>query len=144
MAMNHKGSSHTGLYISTLELEKIREFYDAFWVFISDRRPIKIKESGRILTGAHRTLDGSPAFTFREGLMTARNDRSNQEGILLARVIECPVCGERAHSFRIRKVTDLRTVDAEFYHSTATCAGSITPEMSAAMDLLRLAVEEVA
>jgi hypothetical protein len=76
--------------------------------------------------------------------MTGRNDRSNYEGILLPRVIECPVCGERAHSFRIRRVTDLRTVDGEFYHGTATCAGSMTPDMPAAMDLLRLAVEEVA
>jgi hypothetical protein len=36
--------------------------------------------------------------------MTAPNDRSNHEGILLFRVIECPVCGEKAHSFRIRRV----------------------------------------
>ena len=66
--------------------------------------------------------------------MTARNDRSGYEGILLPRVIECPVCGERAHSFRIRTVTDLRTVDGEFYHRTATCAGSMTPDMPAAME----------
>ena len=76
--------------------------------------------------------------------MTAPNDRSNNEGILLLRVIECPVCGEKAHSFRIRKVMNLRTVDGEFYHNTATCAGSMTPDMPAAMDLLRLAVEGVA
>ena len=76
--------------------------------------------------------------------MTAPNDRSNHEGILLFRVIECPVCGEKAHSFRIHRVTNLRTVDGEFYHSTATCAGSMTPDMPAAMDLLRLAVEGVA
>ena len=76
--------------------------------------------------------------------MTARNDCSNYEGILLPRVIECPVCGERALSFRIRRVTDLRTVDGEFYHRTSTCSGSMTPDMPAAMDLLRLAVEEVA
>lgn len=73
--------------------------------------------------------------------MTAQNDRSKQEGILLHRVIECPVCGEKAPSFSIRRVINLRTVDAEFYHTTATCAGSMTPDMSAAMDLLRLAVE---
>ena len=73
--------------------------------------------------------------------MTARNDLSSQEGILLPRVIECPVCGERAHSFRIRRVTDLLTVHAEFYHRTATCAGSMTPDMPAAMDLLRLAAD---
>ncbi len=73
--------------------------------------------------------------------MTARNDRSNHEGILFPCVIECPVCGEKAHSFRIRRVMNLRTVDGEFYHRTATCAGSMTPDMPAAMDLLRLAVE---
>jgi hypothetical protein len=68
----------------------------------------------------------------------------DHKGILLPRVIECPVCGERAHSFRIRRVTGLLTVDGEFYHRTATCAGSMTPDMPAAMDLLRLAVEEAA
>ena len=73
--------------------------------------------------------------------MTARNERFNREGILLDRVIACPVCGENAHSFRIRRVLSLRTVDGEFYHRTATCSGSMTPDMSAAMDLLRLVVE---
>jgi hypothetical protein len=146
MAMSHKGSSHIGLYLSTLELEKVREFYEAFWALISDHRPITIKEGGRIPTGAdpQDRLDGSPPFSFRESIVNARNDRSNQEGILLPRVIECPVCGERAHSFRIRRVTDLRTIDGEFYHRTATCSGSITPDMPAAMDLLRLTVEGVA
>jgi hypothetical protein len=76
--------------------------------------------------------------------MTARNDRSNHEGILFLHVMECPVCGERAPSFRIRKVTDLHTVDGEFYHRTATCAGSMTLDKRTAMDLLRLAVEEFA
>jgi hypothetical protein len=76
--------------------------------------------------------------------MSVRNDRSIHEGIFLPRVIECPVCGKRAHSFRIRRVMNLRTVDGEFYHKSATCAGSMTPDMPAAMDLLRLAVEEVA
>jgi len=76
--------------------------------------------------------------------MSAQNDRSNHEGIFLPRVIECPVCGESAHSFRIRRVMNLRTVDGEFYHRKATCAGSMTPDMPAAMDLLRLAVEGVA
>ncbi len=73
--------------------------------------------------------------------MTVRNERSNHDGVFLHRVIACPVCGEKAHSFRIRRVLNLRTVDAEFYHRTATCAGSMTPDMPAAMDLLRLAVE---
>jgi hypothetical protein len=39
--MSYKGSSHIGLYLSTLDPNKISEFYDAFWVLISDRRPIK-------------------------------------------------------------------------------------------------------
>ena len=53
--MSYEGSSHIGLYLSTLDLDKIREFYEAFWVLISDRLPIKIKEGGRILTCAHHT-----------------------------------------------------------------------------------------
>ncbi len=36
--MNHQGSSHIGFYRSTLDLDKIREFYEAFWVLISNRR----------------------------------------------------------------------------------------------------------
>jgi hypothetical protein len=76
--------------------------------------------------------------------MTARNASPNHEGILLPCVIECAVCGEKAHSFRIRRVMNLRTVNAEFYHRTATCAGSMTPDLPAAMNLLRLAVEWVA
>jgi hypothetical protein len=76
--------------------------------------------------------------------MTGDNDHFDHEGILLHRVIECPVCGEKAHSFRIRRVINLRSVDGEFYHRTATCAGSMMPDMPAAMDLLRLAVERAA
>jgi hypothetical protein len=38
MAMNRKGFSQIGLYFSTLNPDKIREFYEAFWVLISDRR----------------------------------------------------------------------------------------------------------
>jgi hypothetical protein len=76
--------------------------------------------------------------------MSVWNDRSSHEGLFLPRVIECPVCGEKARSFRIRRVMNLRTVVGEFYHRTATCAGSMTPDMPAAMDLLRLAVEGVA
>jgi len=52
--MSYEGSSHVGLYLSTLDLDKIREFYEAFWVLISDRLPIKIKEGGRLHTCAHR------------------------------------------------------------------------------------------
>lgn len=76
--------------------------------------------------------------------MTAGSSRLNREGIFLDRVIACPVCGENAHSFRIRRVMSLRTVDGEFYHQTATCSGSMTPDMPAAMDLLRLVVEGAA
>jgi hypothetical protein len=72
--------------------------------------------------------------------MTASNDHFNREGILLHCIIECPVCGEKAPSFRTRRVMNLRTVNGEFYHRTATCAGSMTPDLPAAMDLLRLAV----
>jgi hypothetical protein len=75
--------------------------------------------------------------------MTARNNRSNDKGILVSYVIECTVCGEKALSFRIRRVTNVGTVDAEFYHTTATCAGSMTPDLPTAMHLLRLAVESV-
>jgi hypothetical protein len=95
--------------------------------------------------GSHGQDHSTAARPLVQGdTMTAGNDRFNHQGILLPRVIECPVCGERAPSFRIRRVMDLRTVDGEFYHRTATCAGSITPDMPAAMDLLRLAVEEAA
>ena len=72
--------------------------------------------------------------------MSVRYDRSIHEGVFLPRVIECPVCGKRAHSFRIRRVMNLRTVVGEFYHGTASCAGSMTPDMPA-MDLLRAALE---
>jgi hypothetical protein len=67
--------------------------------------------------------------------MTAWNDRSKRERILFPRAIECPVCGESAHSFRIRRVRDLRTVDGEFYHRTATCAGSMTRDALVAIKL---------
>ena len=38
VAMNHKAFSHVGLYLSTLDPDKTREFYEAFWVLISNRR----------------------------------------------------------------------------------------------------------
>jgi hypothetical protein len=72
--------------------------------------------------------------------VTGSEIQRNREGILLHCVIECPVCGEKARSFRIRRVMNLHTVNGEFYHRTATCAGSMTPDLPAAMDLLRLAV----
>jgi hypothetical protein len=56
---------------------------------------------------------------------------SNTQTKRKAPVIECPACGEKAHSFRIRRVQDLFTVVGEFYHSTATCSGSMTLDMSA-------------
>jgi hypothetical protein len=73
--------------------------------------------------------------------MAGYDGRSNRGGILVERIIECPVCEQRAHSFRIVRVKDLRTLDGEFYHRRATCAGSMEPGLTAAMDLLRLAVE---
>jgi hypothetical protein len=73
--------------------------------------------------------------------MIACNGRSNRDGFLVERIIECPVCKQRAHSFRIVRVKDLHTLEGEFYHATATCAGSMVPGIAAAMDLLRLAVE---
>jgi hypothetical protein len=67
-----------------------------------------------------------------------------QSGILVDRIIECPVCDKKASSFRMLRVRNLHSVDSEFYHGTATCAGSIVPDIAAAMDLLRLAVEAAA
>jgi hypothetical protein len=61
--MSYKGSSHIGLYLSTHDLHKISEFYEAFWVLISDRLPIKIQEGGRILTCAHRRPRSTAAFS---------------------------------------------------------------------------------
>jgi hypothetical protein len=74
-------------------------------------------------------------------MMAGFNRRSKRAGILIRRVIECPVCEQRAHSFRIVRVKDLRTLEGEFYHGTATCAGSMVPEIAGAMDLLRVAAE---
>ncbi len=76
--------------------------------------------------------------------MTAYNARSNREGIIVERQFECPVCNETAHSLRIVRVRNLRVLEGEFYHATATCAGSIVPGIAAAMDLLLLAVEAAA
>jgi hypothetical protein len=103
------------------------DFFALFWIIHSK---IKGDLSCRL---------NSPGPWLR-GIMTASNDHFNREGILLHCVIECPVCGEKAHSFRIRRVMNLRTVNGEFYHRTGTCAGSMTPDLPAAMDLLRLAV----
>jgi hypothetical protein len=73
--------------------------------------------------------------------MAVCNRRSHRDGFLVERIIECPVCEQKARSFRIVRVKDLRTLEGEFYHETATCAGSMVPGIAAAMDLLRLAVE---
>jgi hypothetical protein len=74
--------------------------------------------------------------------MAGNNRRSKRAGILIKRVIECPVCEQRAHSFRIVRVKDLHTVEREFYHRTAKGAGSMAPGIAAAMDLLRVAAED--
>jgi hypothetical protein len=73
-------------------------------------------------------------------MMTAHDRRSKRGGILVERIIECPVCAQKAHSFRIAHVKELRTLEGEFYHARVTCAGSMVPGIAAAMDLLRLAV----
>jgi hypothetical protein len=73
--------------------------------------------------------------------MAVCSRRSHRDGFLVERIIECPVCEQKARSFRIVRVKDLRTLEGEFYHETATCAGSMVPGIAAAMDLLRLAVE---
>jgi hypothetical protein len=70
--------------------------------------------------------------------MTAGNDCLKTQGIFLEGVIACPVCGGKASSFRVRKGTSPLSVAGEFYHKTATCAGSLTPEMLAAIDLPRI------
>jgi hypothetical protein len=109
----------------------------------ADRREAKLRfflNSGRVeamIKGAHEDV-----IDVEQDAAVGLLGRChfNRDGILLACVIECPVCGEKAHSFRIRRVMNLRTVNGEFYHRTATCAGSMTPDLPAAMDLLRLAV----
>ena len=73
--------------------------------------------------------------------MIAKHDRSHRDGILLHAVMACPLCGEEARAFRLRKVVSLRFVEAEFYHGGAACAVSMAPSMPTAMDLLRLLLE---
>jgi hypothetical protein len=65
--MNHKGSSHVGLYLSTLDLDKTREFYEVFWVLISDREPIKIKDGERMVTGRRRRSRSTRARPLVQG-----------------------------------------------------------------------------
>ncbi len=66
---------------------------------------------------------------------------SDRNGILVRRFIECSVCRKTANSFRLFRLKNLRSVDAEFYHDGATCAGALLPKTEAALDLLRLALE---
>jgi hypothetical protein len=68
--------------------------------------------------------------------------RLRSSAVLVQRVIQCPVCERRARSFRITRVKDLRTVEGEFYHGKGICACSMMPSSAAAVDLLRLAIEE--
>ena len=51
--MSNKEFSHIGL-LSTIDLDKIREFYEAFWALISDRRQHKDQRRRAHRTGAHR------------------------------------------------------------------------------------------
>lgn len=63
-------------------------------------------------------------------------------GILVECSITCPTCAECAKSFRILRVNNPHgSIDAEFYHPTATCAGSMVLSKAAALDLLRLALD---
>jgi hypothetical protein len=71
------------------------------------------------------------------------NDCLKTQGIFLEGVIACPVCGGKASSFRVRKGTSPLSVAGEFYHKTATCVGSLTPEMLAAIDLPRLQLQRL-
>ena len=73
--------------------------------------------------------------------MAAQYDHHDHEGILFHRAIRCPVCGEKALSFRVIHVVYLRSVETEFYHRTSSCTGSIAPSLPAVMDLLRLVAE---
>jgi len=74
--------------------------------------------------------------------MTGYGTRSDRTGIFVNRIFACPVCKEKAESMRILRVKNWRVLEGEFYHSGATCAGTmVVPGMAAAMDLLRLAIE---
>jgi hypothetical protein len=60
--MSHKASSHVNLYLSTLDRDRTREFYEAFWVLISNRRHDK-DQRRRARTDWHPPqdhLDGRP------------------------------------------------------------------------------------
>jgi len=83
---------------------------------------------------------GEAGFHAQRKPLIAEGDlmESNRQTKRKALGIECPVCGERAHSFRIRRVPDLLIVVGEFYYSTATCAGSMKLGMRD-LDLLLLA-----
>ncbi len=73
--------------------------------------------------------------------MTARYDRRDHGGILFHRAIQCPVCGDKALSFRVIKVVNLGSAETEFYHRTSSCTGSLAPTLPTAMDLLRMVAE---
>jgi hypothetical protein len=64
--------------------------------------------------------------------------------MLLSEDIECPICEEIAHSFRILAGTPLRPLAAEFYHGEAVCAGAIQPDTPVALTLQRLGLPGIA
>jgi hypothetical protein len=64
--------------------------------------------------------------------------RYGQIRVLFIQGIECPICEEIAHSFRILAGTPLRPLAAEFYHGEAVCAGAIQPNTPVALTLQRL------
>jgi hypothetical protein len=64
--MSNKEFSHIGL-LSTIDLDKIREFYEAFWALISDRRQHKDQRRRAHPDGRppQDRLDGNAAFSSR-------------------------------------------------------------------------------
>ncbi len=72
--------------------------------------------------------------------MAVHKTRSDRMVIPPDRFFACPLCGQQVHSLRILRITRGRVAAGEFYHSTATCAGSLEPG-HATSDLLRLAAE---
>jgi hypothetical protein len=64
--------------------------------------------------------------------------RYDQYRVLFTQEIECPICGQLAHSFRILAGTPLRPLAAEFYHGEAVCAGALQPNTPVALTLQRL------
>lgn len=65
-------------------------------------------------------------------------DRRDQPRALFNRDIECPVCGNVAHSFRILPEKSPGAPAGEFYHRAGVCTGAILSDSPAAATLQRL------